>query len=781
MVGENGIMRVVRARTAFLSFMLIAATVVAAVPGTTAVAAQTEVTAEAVVSSQASREWMSQETIVSMADLSRFSAGKIISDALFFDGDAMTQDQVQQFLNSKVGSCRAGYTCLKDYSDVTRAIPADAMCQAYNGGGRESSAAIIARVANACGISAKAIIVMLQKEQGLVTSTAPSAYAYRSAMGQGCPDTAACDSRYYGFFNQVYGAAWQLKRYANPPGTSQYFTWYAPGRTWAVRYNPNASCGSSPLYIQNQATANLYYYTPYQPNAAALRAGYGEGDGCSSYGNRNFFNYYSDWFGDPSIDVFGAILATWKASGGGSGPVGVPVAQESCDWTPGAQRCVQTFAGGRIAWGPQSGTYPMLGGINAKWGEAASIVGLPTGPESCSWGSSSSCTQPFQNGTVVWSARAGNTYVAGGINEVWRSSRAVVGLPIEDETCVWEGNSNCLQVFESGAIAWSRSGGTHAMGAGVYALWSSQARAQLGMPTGDESCTWDVNPNCVQLFENGAIVWSRSGGTQAMSTETYEAWSAARATIGMPVAAEVCEGTGSSQRCVQQFEAGVIARSNAGAYYLGAGISSLWQTAKTIIGFPTGSETCAWTGQANCVQEFQAGAIVWSTAGGTHYLGNGIYTLWRQGARQVVGMPTGAESCQWSGEANCVQEFQVGAIVWSRVGGMHYLGNGVYTLWRQGARNVVGLPLGDEVCAWGSANPNCVQGFQAGTIAWSSVGGTQYIAGAINTAWKSTAPPLGPPLAAEQCTWSGDVKCMQDFVAGSIVWRPASGAVVSRR
>ena len=54
---------------------------------------------------------------------------------------------------------------------------------------------------------------------------------------------------------------------------------------------------SSPVYIQNQATANLYYYTPYQPNAAAIRAGYGEGDGCSSYGNRNFFQYFTDWFG----------------------------------------------------------------------------------------------------------------------------------------------------------------------------------------------------------------------------------------------------------------------------------------------------------------------------------------------------------------------------------------------------------------------------------------------------------------------------------------------------
>src|SRR5690606_31566027 len=147
---------------------------------------------------------------------------------------------------------------------------ADAMCGAYAGADDESAARIIFKVARACGINPRVILVTLQKEQGLVTSTKPSATAYRAAMGHGCPDTAACDSRYYGFFNQVYGAAWQFKRYANPPGTSQHFTWYAPGKTWNILYHPNRDCGTKAVYIENQATANLYYYTPYQPNAAAL-------------------------------------------------------------------------------------------------------------------------------------------------------------------------------------------------------------------------------------------------------------------------------------------------------------------------------------------------------------------------------------------------------------------------------------------------------------------------------------------------------------------------------
>ncbi|MEU1972522.1 hypothetical protein ABZ477_12740 [Microbacterium sp. NPDC019599] len=242
-----------------------------------------------------------QANIVAAADLSKFQAGNIVSDAVFFDRTTMSAAAIQTFLESKVPACQSGYTCLKDWYDSSRTTTADAMCGAYSGGSRERASTIIYKVAQACGINPQVIIVTLQKEQGLVTHTWPSEWRFRIAMGQGCPDTAACDTRYYGFFNQVYGAAWQFKRYANPPGTSQFFTWYAPGNTWNILYNPNRDCGSSPVFVQNQATANLYYYTPYQPNAAALRAGYGEGDGCSAYGNRNFYNYFTDWFGSTLV------------------------------------------------------------------------------------------------------------------------------------------------------------------------------------------------------------------------------------------------------------------------------------------------------------------------------------------------------------------------------------------------------------------------------------------------------------------------------------------------
>lgn len=256
---------------------------------------------------------------VKAADLSQFRPGNIVSDAVFFDRNTMTEAQIQAYLEQKVPRCQSGYTCLRDWYDTSRTTVADPMCNAYQGGTRERASRIIFKVAQACGINPRVILVMLEKEQSLVTHTWPSEWRFRSAMGQGCPDTAACDARYYGLFNQVYGAAWQLKRYANPPGTSRYFTWYAPGKTWNILYHPPFKegdrwvdrCGSAPVYVENQATANLYYYTPYQPNAAALRAGYGLGDGCSSYGNRNFFQLFTDWFGStqyvatdtPFVDV----------------------------------------------------------------------------------------------------------------------------------------------------------------------------------------------------------------------------------------------------------------------------------------------------------------------------------------------------------------------------------------------------------------------------------------------------------------------------------------------
>jgi LysM repeat protein len=61
--------------------------------------------------------------------------------------------------------------------------------------------------------------------------------------------------------------------------------------------------------IKNQATAGLYYYTPYTPNDIALVNLASVGDSCSAYGNRNFWRVYNYWF-NPTKDF--STMATTR-------------------------------------------------------------------------------------------------------------------------------------------------------------------------------------------------------------------------------------------------------------------------------------------------------------------------------------------------------------------------------------------------------------------------------------------------------------------------------------
>lgn len=237
---------------------------------------------------------------------SSFKAGYIIADEKFYDGNAMSEGEIQAFLDAKIGSCQ-NTLCLNVLRmDTPTRAWSFGTCATYQGGAAESAARIIYKVQQACNLSAKVILVTLQKEQGLVTRTSPSDGILRKAMGYGCPDTSDCDANFYGFFNQVYAAGRQLTWYNNPEGS---FTTLKIGQSNPIAFNPNAACGTGSVTIKNKATAALYYYTPYQPNAAALANLDGTGDGCSAYGNRNFWVYYNSWFGSTLGDPVGALAS----------------------------------------------------------------------------------------------------------------------------------------------------------------------------------------------------------------------------------------------------------------------------------------------------------------------------------------------------------------------------------------------------------------------------------------------------------------------------------------
>jgi LysM repeat protein len=234
------------------------------------------------------------------ANAAWFNPGQIISDSAFYAPGTMSAADIQRFLNGKVAVCRADPTrpgCLKDYRLSTPEVVGVAgRCASLPAKTNISAAELIYDVSIACGISPKVLLVKLQKEQGLVTSTNPSPRAYEFALGMDCPDTpTGCSAASAGFFWQLYKGAGQLNWYSNPAGS---FTWLRPGATISRPYQANnPGCGAQSFVLENRATAALYYYTPDGPNQTALGNLYGVGDVCSAYGNRNFFRDYTDWFG----------------------------------------------------------------------------------------------------------------------------------------------------------------------------------------------------------------------------------------------------------------------------------------------------------------------------------------------------------------------------------------------------------------------------------------------------------------------------------------------------
>jgi len=258
---------------------------------------------------------------------SDFNPGRIIDDYIFYNSSSMSESQIQLFLNSKVPTCdtygqqlsefggpdlnsdgkvqrwewgkyyynQTVFTCLKNYKQDTPQMEASSgLCEAIPQGDNRTAAQIVKDVAVACGLNPQDLIVLLQKEQSLVSDDWPLTTQYEHATGFACPDGAPCDPSYGGFFYQVYYAARQFKIYKAYPDSFNY----KEGRTNTIYWHPDFSrCGSSSVYIENQATAGLYNYTPYRPNQAALDNLYGTGDSCSSYGNRNFWRTFNDWFG----------------------------------------------------------------------------------------------------------------------------------------------------------------------------------------------------------------------------------------------------------------------------------------------------------------------------------------------------------------------------------------------------------------------------------------------------------------------------------------------------
>ena len=280
---------------------------------------------------------------------SDWKAGRIIDDSVFTDKNSMSVNDIQTFLNQKVGTggsvyatpgfcdsqgtrtsefgggTRAQYgtsvghpapfTCLKDYYEVPKTEPGPEIPASNYGGvaipsGAVSAAQLIWDAAQRSNISPKVLLVMIQKESAgpLTTDDWPFQSQYKYALGAYCPDSRdgpKCNANYAGFSIQIAESAALLRYYLDSmqqPWWSNKKPYQTNNILWQTIYDGDGNltnCGGSDVYIETMATAALYTYTPYQPNAAALTNAnmYGTGDYCSAYGNRNFWRIFNDWFG----------------------------------------------------------------------------------------------------------------------------------------------------------------------------------------------------------------------------------------------------------------------------------------------------------------------------------------------------------------------------------------------------------------------------------------------------------------------------------------------------
>lgn len=499
-----------------------------------------------------------------------FRAGNIISDAVMSDYNSMTVDQIQSFLKSK-NSCNqsadpsAVYATRYENVNITKhGINYNRRYYFRNASGGENSglyhvkdghfvcmadetingrsaAYHIWDAAQTFKINPKVLIVLLEKEQSLVTDKWPYEVQYRAATGYGCPDSAACDSKYYGLEAQLGNAAYLFHTVLSGGWTN-----FPLGNNY-IQYHYNKACGGSTVKIENLATSALYRYTPYQPNAASLAAGYGvTGDGCGAYGNRNFFLLYTDWFGSTqktsgkTVTPSEQSAITQKITNeynklGGASKFGK--AKNGLEWNDETGIYWIEYEKGFIVGSNKKGYYESTGKIRNVWkskGFETSNLGFPTSnietsPESgINW-------QYFEGGAIVGNDKYGYYESSGQIRRVWQNQRFEFG-PLGFPT-------SSIQTTPSSGIIYQHYTGGAIVGNDKYGYYESRGKIRevwqkfgfefgpLGFPTSNIETT-SATGISYQYYSGGAIVGDDKHGYYESRGKIREAWANQRFEFG---------------------------------------------------------------------------------------------------------------------------------------------------------------------------------------------------------------------------------------------------------
>jgi len=186
-----------------------------------------------------------------------FNPNYLADDSDILNYTSMTAAEIQNFLLAK-GGFLATYTC-QDIDGQTM-----------------SAAQAIYQVSITNRVNPRFLLVLLQKEQSLITDQNPKIGQLDWATGYGCPDGGGCNERWRGFYKQINSASLQFRDYLENPRLYKYQT----GQTY-VFTNPYGAVSNEPMTVTpiNKATAALYNYTPHVYN-----------------GNYNFWKFWNSYF-----------------------------------------------------------------------------------------------------------------------------------------------------------------------------------------------------------------------------------------------------------------------------------------------------------------------------------------------------------------------------------------------------------------------------------------------------------------------------------------------------